>query len=442
MAAPDDRPLRDGTSRNHPLFEKVGMPSALRWGYLGLLLFMTGNGTETNFISTHMNAMFGGNAAIFVQNVIALYGISVIIAAYLGGVLSDLFGPRRVMTAGFIIWVVFEVLFLISMGKGYEYLTLLTYFFRGFGFPLFAFGFLVWINDTADDDRLGAAVGWFYVVFTGGMPTVGALIAFFTIPLFGGGTHGETMTLWLSIILVVLGFLCIQLKVRLHNADKRTAPANESNLYVITSGLRLCKREPRVLIGFLIRLVNTAPQFGMLIIMPGVIGHDLGWGESKWMMMTVIVFSGNILLNAVFGNIGDRWGWLRTVRTFGLGGAAVGLLLWWYVAHWVTPGSLWGYWVTIAAGLVFSILMAGFVPMGAIMSELAPKGERGSAMAMYGAAAGGAAFLGPLVVAVIKPFAGNPGVVWTFVILYVIAFLVSKKVAVDQPKYRPAKKQK
>lgn len=439
MNASDESPVfREGTSRDHPVFERIGMPVALRWGFLGVLIFMTGNGVETNFISTHMAAMLHSGPAA--QNIIALYGISVIIASYLGGALSDLFGPRRVMTAGFVIWLVFEVLFLLALGSGSETLTLITYFCRGFGFPLFAFAFLVWINITADEERLGAAVGWFYVVFTGGMPTIGALVALGLIPLFGGGIHGETMSMWLSIILVLIGFACIHFKVRLHNADKRTAPKDEPAFSVITGGLRLCKREPRVLIGFFVRLVNTAPQFGMLVIMPGVITQQLGWSMSQWLMMTALVFSGNIIFNAMFGNLGDRWGWLKTVRTFGLTGAAVGLLLWWYVAHWVTPGSTWGFWLTTLAGFFFSVMMAGFVPMGAIMSELAPKGHRGSSMAMYATAAGGAALAGPLIVALVKPFAGNGGVVWAFVVLYAIAFLVSGKLDIPQPKYKPKKK--
>ena len=59
--------------------------------------------------------------------------------------------------------------------------------FRGFGFPLFAFSFLVWINHVTPRARNATAVGWFYVMFTGGMPTLGSLVAILAISGFGGG---------------------------------------------------------------------------------------------------------------------------------------------------------------------------------------------------------------------------------------------------------------
>ena len=71
--------------------------------------------------------------------------------------------------------------------------------------------------------------------------------------------------------------------------------------------------------------------------------------------------------------------------------------------HAVPAGSTWGFWVSVAAGCVFGCLLAGFVPMGAIMPALAPD-HKGAAMAMYTTAAGGAAFLGSAVVYVMLWF--------------------------------------
>ena len=59
---------------------------------------------------------------------------------------------------------------------------LLTYALRGFGYPLFAYGFLVWITAATPAERLGTAVGWFWFAFTGGLPTLGSLLASFTVP--------------------------------------------------------------------------------------------------------------------------------------------------------------------------------------------------------------------------------------------------------------------
>ena len=60
----------------------------------------------------------------------------------------------------------------------------------GIEFPLFAFSFLVWINAVVHKERNGAAVGWFYVMFTGGMPTIGSLVAIVLMGIVGAITLG------------------------------------------------------------------------------------------------------------------------------------------------------------------------------------------------------------------------------------------------------------
>lgn len=419
------------TDEDETFLDRIGIPHVLRWGFLGVLVFMTGNGTESNFISPHIASVLGSPAGT-VATVISMYGVAVLVASYLSGALSDLWGPRRVMALGAAVWVVFEVLFLLSLQSESLPLVFLTYFLRGFGYPLFAFGFLVWINITTPVRRNGTAVGWFYVMFTGGLPTLGSLFALGMIPAFGGATRGETGAMLGSIALVVIGFLIARFGVRDPRGARRIAPAGETPAQVLTAGLRLTARRPKILMGFLVRLINTAPQYGMFIILPTVIADDLGWGQSRWLTMTVLVYATNILVNAVFGAVGDRWGWRRTVQWFGVFGSAVGLLLWWYVPHAVPAGSTWGFWVSVAAGCVFGCLLAGFVPMGAIMPALAPE-HKGAAMAMYTTAAGGAAFLGAAVVAVMLGLGlGNVGVVWAFVALYAAAFVMVGFLGVPQ----------
>ncbi|WP_198671393.1 RbtT/DalT/CsbX family MFS transporter [Desertihabitans aurantiacus] len=412
-----------GTGREERFLDRIGIPHSLRWGFLGLLVFMTGNGTESNFIQPHMEAVLGRPEAV-VATVVTGYSLAVLIGSYLAGALSDLWGPRRVMAIGFGVWVVFEVLFLLSLQLGSLPLVAVTYFLRGFGYPLFAFAMLVWINITTPVQRNGVAVGWFYVMFTGGLPTLGSLVAVGAIPAFGGGTAGETGAMVVSIALVVAGFAISWLGVRADNGRGRIAPAGESTGQVLLSGLRLTFTRPKIAMGFLVRLINTAPQYGMFLVLPAVIADDRGWGQARYLTMTTLVYATNILVNAVFGAIGDRWGWRNTVRWFGVFGSAVGLLLWWYVPQWVPAGSDWGYWLSVAAGCLFGCLLAGFVPMGAIMPALTPD-HKGAAMAMYTTAAGGAAFLGSGVVSLVLTLGlGNVGVVWAFVLLYAAAFVM------------------
>ncbi|WP_010532989.1 MFS transporter [Brachybacterium squillarum] len=415
--------------------DRLGIPHALRWGFLGVLIFMTGNGVETNFVSPHLANVFGGGdeKINLAATIITFYSLSALIGSYLAGALSDLWGPRRVMLLGVVVWVVFQAAFVGSLATESVPLIFLSYALRGFGFPLFAFAFLVWINAVVNKQRNGAAVGWFYVMFTGGMPTIGSLVAVVLIPTFGGGFTGQRWTMVASTAIVITGFLVARLGVREPHGYRRLAPEGESSSRVIFSGVRLAATNKRVLMGFLTRLINTAPQFGMFIILPTVIAQTLGWGESRWLVMTSVIFAGNILFNAAFGALGDRIGWTTTVRWFGIVGSAIGLLAWWYVPHWVPAGSDWGYFVAVAAGTIFGIMLAGFVPLGAIMPALAPD-HKGAAMAMYTTAAGGATFLGSAVVALVRPWGGDVGVVWAFVLLYGCAFVMTFFLKVDQPR--------
>ncbi|MDP4333522.1 MFS transporter [Curtobacterium sp. A7_M15] len=419
------------TPRAEGRLDRMGIPRPLALGFLAVLVFMTGNGVESNFITPHMVAVLGSPEAT-VATIVTFYSLAALVGSYVSGALADLIGPRRVMILGFAVWVVFEVLFLIGLGLGSVPFAAVAYAIRGFGYPLFAFAFLVWVNITTPVERNGSAVGWFYVAFTGGLPTLGSLFAIGAIPVFGGGTVGETGAMIASIGLVVIGFLILLFGVRLPNGFSRIAPAGESAWRVMTSGIRLTATRPKILMGFLVRLINTAPEFGMFVILPAVIANERGWGQSRWLLMTVCVYATNILVNALFGWVGDKIGWQRTVKWFGIVGSALGLIAWWYVPQLVPAGSDWGYVLSVVAGCVFGCLLAGFVPMGAIMPALAPE-HKGAAMAMYTTAAGGAAFLGTGVVAAVLALGGGgQAVTWTFVGLYACAFVMIHFLKVPQ----------
>ena len=263
--------------------DKLGIPHALRWGFVGVLVFMIGHGVESGFVAPHIGRALSDDA--IVPTIVAMYGVAVIVASYMSGALSDLFGPRRVMALGFLIWAVFEACFLFSLSLHSTPLVLLSYFLRGFGYPLFAFSFLVWINTVVPSKRNGAAVGWFYVMFTGGLPTFGSLYAVILIPVFGGGEKGETWTMASSTLLVAAGFLIVWLGVKERTGRARLAPKDETAGAVISSGLRLAVKRPKIFMGFLVRLINTSPEFGMFIILPAVISTTLGWGQQRWLVM-------------------------------------------------------------------------------------------------------------------------------------------------------------
>lgn len=429
-----DAEARAGTepvTRKPTRWDLLGLPDPLKWGFVGVLIFMSGVGVESNFLTPHLVARLGRPEADIAVT-ITLYSLAVFVGSYLAGVLSDLWGPKRVMAIGAVVWLVFQVGFIAAIETGNLTLVTVMYFGRGFGMPLVVFAFLVWVNLLALPSRLGTAIGWFYVGYTGGLPTLGTLIAAGAIPAFGSGIVGERGAMILSTGVVLLGLAIIFGTCRDASGSKRLASPHRSTPEILGSGLRLLVANKRILQGFLVRLINTAPQFGMFIIMPAVIATELGWGQTRWLLMTVCVYAGNIAFNAVFGAIADRNGWVRTVRWWGIFASSIGLLAWWYLPHVVPAGSTWGYGVSVAAGVTFGIFLAGFVSMGAIMTANAP-GEESAAMAMYTTAAGGATFLGSLVVAVVlnvtrlfdwSTFAQNSAVIWAFVALYGCAFVM------------------
>jgi hypothetical protein len=151
---------------------RIGIFPPLFWGYVGLLLFMIGDGIEAGYLSKYLV-----DRQIASENMVAViftvYGITVAISAWLSGAFSDLCGPRKVMGLGLRIWVIFEVGFLLlGVAPGNYILLMLLYALRGFGYPLFAYGFLVWISVATPKHRLGTAVGWFWFALTGGLLTL------------------------------------------------------------------------------------------------------------------------------------------------------------------------------------------------------------------------------------------------------------------------------
>ncbi|TPX01516.1 MFS transporter, partial [Schumannella luteola] len=191
------------------LLDRVGIPAPLFLGFVGVLLFMIGDGVESNYLSTFLAEQPGlsENAAAIT---ISLYGIFVAIGSWFAGTLSSILGPRRVMLIGGIAWVVLEIVFLaVGIGAHVTWLAIVAYALRGIGYPFFAYAFLVWLNTATPAHQRGSSVGWFWFVFGAGLPTIGSLVASWTIPHIG-----ETGTFWLATVIVAAGLLIAFFGVR------------------------------------------------------------------------------------------------------------------------------------------------------------------------------------------------------------------------------------
>ena len=399
------------TSTRPALLDRLGLPRPLAWGFIGLLLFMVGDGVESGYIAPFL-ASHGADTETNAAVIITAYGLVVTLGSWLAGALSDVLGPRRVMLFGLAIWAVFEVLFLAVAVPSQNYtLILLCYGIRGFGYPLFAYGFLVWILAGSPANRLGSAVGWFYFAFTGGLPTLGSLLASGTEPVIG-----EYMTLWVSLVTVIAGGVICLVGIRKAKGGGRLAAPGVTARQSIISSVSIAVRIPRVGLGCLIRVVNTAPQFGFLVFLPTVFGTQLGFGTAGWLQLIFTMGFANIFANLFFGVLSDKLGWHRTLRWFGCIGSAVSSLCFYFVPQ--MTGSQ--YWVAVACAAFYGVTLAGFTPISVLMSLMAP-GQKGNSVALLNLGAGAATFVGPLIVAVFLGLIGPGGVTIIFAALYVAA---------------------
>ncbi|MGW9170386.1 MFS transporter [Streptomyces decoyicus] len=386
---------------------RLGIPPALTWGFVGVLLFMTGDGVETGFFSKYLadHGLAKADAAV----IIAVYGITVAVGAWLSGALSDLWGPRRVMTAGLAIWLVFQLLMLtVALPAMNYWLLLLIYGLRGFGYPLFAYGFLVWVTAATPPHRLGTAVGWYWFAFTGGLPTLGSLVAGTTIPLVGSYD-----TLWIALGLVALGGLLALLLVREPTGRTGLAPDGGRALARLAGSISIMRRRPRVAIGAAVRVFSTGSQFGFLVCLPFFFTETVGFSTSAWLRLLSVMFAANIFANLFFGAVGDRLGWQRTMTWFGAVACAVTCLALYYVP--VVAGPHFGAAAVTAA--LYGIALAGYVPISALVPALAPR-HKGQAMSALNLGAGASTFAGPAIVAVALGPVGVEGIVWVFAALH------------------------
>src|SRR5271166_3826517 len=156
------------------ILDYLSIPRELALGYAGLLLFMMGDGVESGYLAHFLHGE--GISQEKIALLFTVYGALAAIGARYSGALSDVWGPRLVMWIGLLAWIVFQVIFLgFSLPKGNFPTMLVSYGLRGFGYPLFAYGFLVLITSATPVKRLGSAVGWFWFAFSAGLPTLGSL---------------------------------------------------------------------------------------------------------------------------------------------------------------------------------------------------------------------------------------------------------------------------
>ncbi|MDL5158309.1 MFS transporter [Actinomycetospora termitidis] len=407
--------------------ERWGIPYPLRWGFVGVLIFMIGDGVETSFLSAYLADPAGGalDGAQASFATVTLYGVAALVASWFSGTLSAIWGPRRVMWLGAAIWIVLEILFLfVAIPAQDATLIITTYAVRGLAYPLFAFAFLVWIQTIAKPRMRGSAAGWFWFAFTGGLPTLGAALAAIAVGPLGISEYG---TLVISLVLVAvgaaIGCFAVTEPQGLRPIADETTP-HPTSLRRLTEGVDILWRDRRTIAGFFVRLVNTAPQYGFFAMFPFVFGPETPGGgfltTAQVAVLATVAYAANIGANLFFGVFGDRFGWRRTVTVFGCLGCAVAVPLWYFGA--IASQS---FLLTAILGAVYGIVLAGFVPLSALMPSMVELKDKGAALAVLNTGAGGAALLGPLTVTALFPLFGGGGVVIAYCVMYLLVAVLS-----------------
>lgn len=287
------------------VYDKLGLPKNLAWGYLGILIFMMGDGVEQGWLSPYL--VERGMSMQVSASLFTLYGVTVAVSSWFSGVLAEGYGARRTMLLGLILYILGTIGFVGFGLPDLDYpVMLFTYAIRGFGYPLFAYSFLVWITYRAPKKVLGRAVGWFWFVFTGGLVVLGAYYSSWAIREIG-----YLNTLWSSIFWVLLGsFFALVL-----NRDKFKSKEDRSNhtsKQELIKGFTIVKEEPKVLLGGVVRVINTTAQFAFPVFLPVYLG-GFGFTTTQWLQIWGTIFTANIAFNLIFGFVGDRLGWRNTV---------------------------------------------------------------------------------------------------------------------------------
>ncbi len=403
--------------KNNSLFEKMGLPENLRWGYLGVLVFMMGDGVEQGWLSPYLiehGMTIQQSASLF-----TIYGVTIAISSWFSGVLAESYGPRKAMLTGLLLYIIGTIGF---VGKGMAHLDytsmLFFYAIRGFGYPLFAYSFMVWITYRAPKNMLGRAVGWFWFVFTGGLNVLGAYYSSWAIV-----NIGYKNTLWSSIFWVLVGALFALVLNKDKFVPKATGGSKTTELL---NGLTIVKKEPKVLLGGIVRVINTTAQFAFPVFLP-IYMAEHGFDTQQWLKIWGTIFTSNIIFNLLFGFVGDRLGWRNTIVWFGGIGCALTTISLYYAPIWF-DGS---YTAVLIAGIAWGGLLAGYVPLSALVPSLV-KEDKGAAMAILNLGAGLPVFVGPALVGILIGSIGSSGVIWVLAGLYVLSAVLAYFIKIDK----------
>ncbi|MBH3470567.1 MFS transporter [Pseudomonas putida] len=398
-----------------------GLPSTLLLGYLGVGLFMTGDGIEQAFLSRYVVDI--GFSTEQASLLFVVYGLAVAIASWLSGVLAEVWHPKRLMFAGVFLWLLFHVMFLaFGLAEKNFAVMLAAYGIRGISYPMFIYGFVVWITMVVSPERMASAMGWFWTMFALGLGVFGSFIPSITIPILG-----YMGTLWMALAWVALsGVVLVFLKMGVRRASAPRMPRKK--LSELSKAITILYSNRNVTLAVIVRIINQLSLFGFVVFMPLVFTDEFGYTIEQWLRIWAMLSVTAVFTNVLWGNVGDRIGWLKVVRIVGCLGCAVSALAFFYLPE-MFKGNVW---VGMGVSALLGVTISGFVPMSALFPALEPE-HKGAAVSAHNLSAGLSHFMAPGLVGVIMALWGAAAVVWTFAGLYLLAFVLACFIKVEQP---------
>jgi len=393
------------------VFERIGLSRSLLWGYVGILIFMMGDGVEQGWLSPYL--VDNGLSIEMSAMLFTVYGIAIALASWLSGVMADTYGVRKTMAIGLLLYCISVAGFAgLGMPEINYPVMLITYGFKGLGYPLFAYTFMVWIAYKTPKKQLSSAQGWFWFVFTGGLNVLGTYYASYVIHKIG-----PISLLWTAILFALIGAVFALL---LNPYDQKIKSSNgQLKIKELAKGFTILKKEPKVLLGGIVRTINTTPQFAFPVFMPMYL-MEFGFSLNEWLYIWGAIFTANIAFNLIYGIVGDRIGWQKTIIWFGAISAAVSVVLFYYAPQF--SGNLY---VVMFCGILWGVSLAGYVPLSALVPSLV-KEEKGSAVAILNLGAGLPVFVGPAIVGLLFSIIGSGGIIWVFFGLYILSAILTK----------------
>jgi MFS family permease len=352
-------------------------------------------------VPLHARAMGVTTAQIGVIN--AAFYLMAGLLSLPSGVLSDLFGRRRLAAAGSII--LFAGMLLLYFGRSYLQLTGL-YLLLGGGIAAFGPTMMSWVAEIAPVSHLGRAYGWYTTALFCGLgmgPAAGGAL---------GKALGLRPVFLVGAAVVAVNFWAIQ---RFLPAVQPAAAVGGGKGRWRTSLVEI--RANRPLIGcwgatFGACLIAGA-FFSFMPLHAENSGLDVGQIGVVYLIQSVT----NALSRIPFGAVSDRAG-QRKVQ------ALVGIALVSLTIAGFAPARTYLQFILAALGLGVSMAIA-FTSIGALIAEIVDPGLRGMAMGGYNACIyfglmTGSIGLGPLIEAVgfVRGFLLTGAINLPFVVLF------------------------